>query len=466
MAQLSRLDGGAGSYLGSAVWGDCDRDCLADHDGRLMDRDPTGWHAWFWLAVLIALSVAASQGVLAQVPVTVVACDQAHDRCEYSTAAVTDSQLQACLDINAQGSTVADECVEGQAYPACWSYGVGNHDFCATLPNSPASASDPCYEGCFTSSGTACGRSIDLPCRTCRLAWGPSTPRCRICDQVVEVCFNEILPTDPADPNYPGEGSYNPDDPADPDDFGDPEADPSFAGCAADQRCDCDGDGVDEPAGTTCNGDRNDDGDADEGDIVQKVCDDMGRCSCPNGTNTVNFGGGSACQVTDECQYHSALWGQSENCGCGRLLLYEGRCVAGCPDGSTLSGSQCVPDDDEVTDPLPFEGTFSIGGLCEVDFGVEDDDYLAFVQTAWDGGPSPLCRRWVTSILRVFSPVYAASGGCPFQFSFALTAGGESYPVSSGDAACTVMENHRAIVQAVLGWIYLMMSVRLFVRII
>lgn len=425
---------------------------------------------WLWLLVAVFVGVGVGEVARAQTPVSVVACSGAHDTCEWSTTPVSEGELQACLDIHAPGWEASTDCLEGVPYPSCWAYGIGDHDYCAVTPNSPASSTDPCYAGCFGATATACGQSVEVACRTCRPAFGPSTPRCQRCDQVVEVCFDEVIPTDPSDPNYPGDGFYNPDDPATPTDPPAPGEEPPFANCSAEQRCDCDGDGELEAPGTSCDGDRNGDGDADEGDIVQKKCEG-GSCRCSAGTEEVAFGGGNACRVTDECAFHADLYGEEGNCGCGRFFLYEGSCVTGCPAGSRLEGGQCVPLEDQVTVPVPGALGFRLTHVCSPDFTFDfgDDDESAqftFVQTSWDAALKPACEKLVSSTTRMFSPSFNPVGiSCPFVWRFDLQFGGNDVNVAGTTAVCEALEQNRSTVQLIMSWIYIMLAIRLLVRV-
>lgn len=426
---------------------------------------------WFLVAIAIMLGMTLAELARAQTPVTIVACDQAHDTCRYSTTAVQDSSVQACLDLNAPGWSVDTDC--GGAYASCWNYGIGRTGNCAVLPNLPVSESDPCYAGCFGAEATACGRTIDIDCVTCQPAWGPSSPRCQVCERVVEVCFLENLPTDPADPNYPGEGGYNPDDPTDPDCFGSADCKdepPPFTGCDSNvQECACDyengGFSFDQGIGT-CSGDFNGDGDADRNEVVNKKCDDEGNCRCPDGTVEEGIGNGNGCRVTNECSYYADLYGEAANCGCGDLLLYEGQCVRGCPAGSTLNGGQCVPDNDDTPDD-PFVDVVELEGtLCNVDF-VWGDDY-EWVGDFWAAAVAPPCVRYITAVQRVFSPTFVAGDECPFDFAgLEFTWLGTDLPAyqsSEGGFVCSALENHRGNVSLVLGWVYLLIAVRSLLR--
>ena len=438
----------------------------------------------FWLLVLACvLATAALFGSVAnaQTPVTVVDCAREHDTCRYSTTDPSENAVEACLQLNAPGWTL-DDC--GGVYPSCWSYGIGNHDYCATLPNSPASESDPCYAGCLGAEATACGRTIEVDCITCRPAYGPSTPRCQECGTAVEVCFLENIPTDPADPNYPGEGGYNPDDPQDPSCYGSADCDeddePPFTNCDSSvQSCACDvdenGNFVDESNVGNCSGDFNGDGDVDEDEIVNKVCDDSGMCSCPAGTVEVAIGSGNGCQVQNECAYYGGYKGNAANCGCGRLYLYEGECVNGCPAGSTLSGGQCVPDNQD-TGQDPYIDVIQIGGdVCAVTWAApENADEQAerestLLQDIQDSVIGPSCRLFVTAVQRVFSPTFVAGDECPFSFEGAsVEIGGEDYDLyanqSQGGIVCTTLEEWRGPLSNVLGWVYLIMAVVAFIR--
>lgn len=443
------------------------------------DGFPPGWHLWFWLAVFVALSVAAFHEAEAQTPVTLVDCSDPHDTCRWSAVPVQDSEIQVCLDNDGTNDTLAADC--GGVYASCWSYGAGDHDFCAVLPNIPATESDPCYAGCQTAEATACGRKVEVGCTTCRSAYAPSTPRCHFCERIAELCFLEAIPTDPADPNYPGEGGYNPDNPSDPTCYGEADCDeddePPFTDCdSSSGECACgfeEGALVYEEDVGDCSGDFNGDGDVDTNEMVNKVCDGNGMCSCPAGTVEESAGQGNACRVINECSYYGGYYGESRNCGCGNLFLYEGDCVAGCPQGSTERNGQCVPGDDD-TEPDPFSGAIGleVESVCDLSFELvegEEEAILEALNIILANSYNPGCERFVTALLRVFSPTFAASSVCPFDFgSLSFSYGGQDYDAygsaSDSGVVCGILESNREAVQNILGWVYILIAAIAMVR--
>ena len=128
-------------------------------------------------------------------------------------------------------------------------------------------------------------------------------------------------------------------------------------------------------------------------------------------------------------------------------------------------GGQCVPNDEDATEPDPWSGDLEVSSVCQVDFGIEDEDDYSGVQDIWDLSVLPTCNQLLTAMTRVFTPTFVSVGDCPFTWDgVELEYGGDDYALANTDIACRVLEDYRADVQNVLGYIYLLLSMVVFVR--
>ena len=102
--------------------------------------------------------------------------------------------------------------------------------------------------------------------------------------------------------------------------------------------------------------------------------------------------------------------------------------------------------------------------MCNLEWETDDEQYN-YIQTIWSTAVVPNCTAFVTAVVRVFTPTFAASDDCPFDYDgLELDYGGASYSLANTDIACDILETNRSDVQNVMGWLYLMMSVVLFAR--